>query len=124
MKKQGSRWEATEGFSVIELMVVIAIAGILLTVTWARMSTLVPIYRLEGASRAVATEIQKARGRAIAENKCFSVVVNAGPKTYQLQNKAVSTLPCGASGFAADAADGVRKIDDNNSLTVGFSQGA
>jgi len=124
MKNRGSRREAVGGFSLIELMVVIAIAGILLTVTWARISTLVPIYRLEGAARALAAEIQRARGRAITENKCFMVHVNTVAKTYQLQNKAVATLPCGTTGFSADAADGAKKIDDANSLTVAFSAGS
>jgi len=113
-----------KGFSIIELLVAIAIGGILVSVAWVRMSTLVPIYRLEGAARAVAADIQKARGRAIAENKCFLVHFDPVGKTYQLMNKATATLPCGTSGFAADAGDGIRKIDDANSLAVAFSAGS
>ena len=114
-----------KGFSLIELLVVITIGGILLTIAWVRMSTLVPIYQLEGAARGLAAEIQKARGRAIAENKCFTVVINAGAKTYQLRNKSASTLPCGTNGYAADPADVARKIDDTDSLTgVAFTAGS
>src|SRR5262245_45112670 len=86
---------AVTGFSLIELLVAITIGGVLLSIAWVRMSTLVPIYRLEGAARNLAAEIQKARGRAIAENKCFIVTIDTSAKTYQLQNKTAATLPCG-----------------------------
>jgi len=112
-----------KGFSIIELLVAIAIGGILVSIAWVRMSTLVPIYRLEGAARALAGEIQKARGRAITENKCFLVHFDTVAKTYQLQNKTAATLPCGPTGYAAGAGDGIRKIDDAGSLTVAFSAG-
>jgi len=123
MENRVSTREAVKGFSMIELLVVIAIGGILVTVAWARMSTLVPIYRLEGAARALAGEIQKARGRAITENRCFWVHFDTVAKTYQVQSKAAATLPCGTTGFAAGAGDGIRKIDDAGSLTVAFSAG-
>jgi prepilin-type N-terminal cleavage/methylation domain-containing protein len=115
---------AVRGFSLIELLVAITIGGVLLSIAWVRMSTLVPIYRLEGAARSLGAEIQKARGRAIAENKCFIVVIDTSAKTYQLQNKSASTLPCGTTSYAADPADVARKIEDTDSLTLAFSQGS
>ena len=108
------------GFSAIELLVVIALATILLAVAWARMSTLVPIYRLEGAARDLAAELQKARGRAIAEGKCATVAIDVSAKTYQFQSSPNSTC----SGFTAVSGEGARRIDDANSLTVAFASGA
>jgi len=124
MTKARSCREPVNGFSVMELLVVIAMGGILLAIAWVRISTLVPIYRLEGAARALAAEIQKARGRAIAENKCFTVAIDTSAKTYRLQNKTAATLPCGTAGYASDLADVAIKIDDANSLTLAFSQGS
>jgi prepilin-type N-terminal cleavage/methylation domain-containing protein len=115
---------AVRGFSLIELLVAITIGGVLLSIAWVRMSTLVPIYRLEGAARTLGAEIQKARGRAIAENKCFTVVIDTSAKTYQLQNKTAATLPCGTASYAADPADVARKIDDADALTLAFTQGS
>lgn len=98
-----------KGFSLIEVLVVITIGGILLTIAWVRMSRLVPIYRLEGAARDLATEIQKARGRAIAEGKCIQVTITG--TTYHVDPSPNSTC----SGYVAGTA---RKIDDADSMTV------
>lgn len=100
-----------KGFSLIEVLVVITIGGILLTIAWVRMSTLVPIYRLEGAARGLATEIQKAHGRAVAEGKCIRVTINPGAKTYQVEPSPNSVC----SGYVAETA---RKVDDTDSIAV------
>src|SRR5262245_64539197 len=116
---------AVRGFSVIELLVAITMGAVLLSIAWVRMSTLVPIYRLEGASRSLAAEIQKARGRAVAENKCFQVVISTTNKTYQLQNgTTTNSSSCAGVTFAASPGDGVLGIDDANALTVAFAQGS
>jgi type II secretion system protein H len=124
MSTETSARRVQAGFSAIELMVVITLGGILLGVAWVRMSTLVPIYRLEGAARDLAAELQKARGRAIAEGKCTTVAINVGAKTYQFQRAPSSTC----SGFAPVTADGpgegVKSIDPANSLTVAFASGS
>ena len=75
------------------------------------MSTLVPIYRLEGAARDLAAELQKAHGRAVAEGKCIRVTVDASAKTYQVEPSPNSVC----SGYVAETA---RKIDDAESITV------
>jgi prepilin-type N-terminal cleavage/methylation domain-containing protein len=111
---------APRGFSAIELMVVITIGGLLLAAAWIRLSTLVPIYQLEGASRDLAAEFQKARGRAIAEGKCTTVVINVGAKTYQFQRAPSSTC----SNFASVPGEGTKNIDPSNSLTVAFASGS
>jgi len=119
---------SADGFSLIEVLVVVAITGILLSIVWVRMSTLVPIYRLEGAARSLAAEIQNARVRAISENKCFQVVIDTTNKTYQLQRDQRATTAnsasCSGVTFVNDPAYGARAIDDATSLTVAFSQGS
>ena len=117
--------EAVKGFSVIELLVATTMGAVLLSIAWVRMSTLVPIYRLEGAARDLAAEVQKARGRAVAENKCFKVVVDTSNKTYQLQNgTSTNSSSCAGVTFAAIPGEGVLAIDDANALTVAFAQGS
>ena len=112
---------AAKGFSAIELMVVIVIVGILASVAWLRLAQLAPRYRLEGAVRTLAVEIQKARGRAVAEGKCFMVVLNTANKSYQVQSKA-ATSTCGTTGYTADAADPANKLIDD-ALTIDNGSG-
>ena len=120
MATETSATRVPAGFSAIELLVVITLAGILVAVAWARMSTLVPIYRLEGAARDLAADLQKARGRAIAEGKCTTVAIDVSAKTYQFQRAPSSTC----SSFAAVSGESVRRIDDANSLTIAFASGS
>jgi type II secretion system protein H len=114
------RTKAVAGFSAIELLVVMTIGGLIAAIAWVRMTTLVPIYRLEGAARDLAAELQKARGRAIAEGKCTRVTINVGTKTYQFERAPTSAC----TGFVAVPGEGVRRIDDANSLTVAFASGS
>lgn len=102
----------------IELMVAVALGGILVAVAWARVSHLGPKYRLEGAARSVAADLQKARGRAIAEGRCFQVTFDTSAKTYLVNSKA-GAASCGTTGFSADSLDGTpRQIDDTSSITI------
>jgi len=120
MATRKSATGAPAGFSAIELLVVITLGSILVAVAWARMSTLVPLYRLEGAARDLATDLQKARGRAIAEGKCTTVVIDVSAKTFQFQRAPSSAC----SSFASVPGEGARRIDDANSLTVAFASGS
>lgn len=104
----------------MELLVAMTIGSIILAVAWARMTTLIPIYRLEGAARGLAAELQKARGRAIAEGKCTRVTIDVVAKTYQFERAPTSTC----TGFVAVPGEGVTRIDDANSLTVAFASGS
>jgi type II secretion system protein H len=102
------------GFSLIELMVIVAVAAVLVSIAWARMSTLAPIYQLEGAARNLATELQKTRSRAIAESKCFQVAFNVAARTYQVQSRT-----CTAVGWTNAGA--AQKVDDGDGLTLTVS---
>ena len=112
-----------KGFSLIELLVAITIGGVLLSIAWVRMSTLVPIYQLEGAARAVAAEIQKVRGRAIAENKCFMVSFDTSAKTYLVQSK-TGAPTCGTASYTTDSSEpSAQKIDPNGGIQIDNGSG-
>jgi prepilin-type N-terminal cleavage/methylation domain-containing protein len=103
------------GFSLLEVVVCVAIAGALLATTYPRLATMVSGARLDGAARTLALELQKTRLRAIAEGKCFQVSFNATARTLQIANKAGVT-PCGTTGFTNDGA--ARKLDDSGAIAV------
>jgi len=102
------------GFSLIEMMVVIIIAGIIVSIVWLRLSYIAPRYRLEGAARNLAAEIQKARGQAIAEGKCVRVSFQIGAKTYTADTAAGSAT-CSGAAFTSGTA---LKIEDSGTIDI------
>ena len=111
-------WRST-GYSLIELVTVVTIVGVLALIGWNRLSTLLPMYQLDGAARSLAAELSKTRARAVAEGRCFQIVFDTAAKTFQKQSKA-GTANCGTTGFSADDTDGAaRQIDPtNNNITI------
>lgn len=93
-----------------------AIIAAVLFLTYPRLSVLAASYRLEGAARGLALELQKVRLRAIAEGRCFQVSFNASTRRYQIASKAGST-PCGTTGFAT-MEEPPRALDDASAIAV------
>jgi len=91
-----------------------AILGIIVSVAWLQLSRLAPRYRLEGAARTIAAEIQKARGQAISNSQCVRVTLNATNRTYRIDTVRTSTCSAG-SNFA----NGVEiKVEDTGTITL------
>ena len=98
------------GFSLLEIIGVLAIIAIVVTLGYPRLATLSSIYRLEGAARNLAADLQKTRFRAIAEGTRFQVAFDIGARTYQIQKE---TSP---GSFANDGS--AKPVDDANSITI------
>ena len=103
------------GFSLVELVVLLAIVGVLVTITWPRLSALAPKYRLEGAARGLAAAIQKARGQAIAQSLCVQVSFNNSTKTYKVATLG-GTSTCPTTGYPTTPPD--LKIDDSGTIGI------
>jgi len=103
------------GFSLLELTVVVAVAGGLLAVAFPRLATFALHYRLEGATQNLALALQRVRLRAIAEGKCFQVTFDATAGTWQAGTKSGAT-PCGTSGFTNDGV--AQKVDSAGRIAI------
>lgn len=115
MHRQEQTAAADEGFSILEVLVAVGLIGASLAIATPRMASLVSGYRLEGAARGLALDMQKTRLRAIAEGKCFQVAFGTADRTYQVSSKAGAT-PCDTTGFSNDGS--ARKIDDAGAIAV------
>ena len=104
------------GFSLMELLVVIAIAGLLATATWSRLALMAPKYRLGGATRVVAAEAQRARGRAISEGKCGMLAIDRVAKTTKV-GVATTSSPC-PTVVTSYTFEGASAIDDTGTIAV------
>jgi prepilin-type N-terminal cleavage/methylation domain-containing protein len=64
----------SRGFSLMELLIVVAIIAIMAAVSLPMIMNFLRIYKIRGASQEVAKEIQAARGKAISKNVNFGMV--------------------------------------------------
>lgn len=79
-------WRATtaesRGFTFIELMVVVAIMGLLLGFVVLRLDDMVPSSRLSAAARQVASHVGMARGEAVAAGKVHAIAYDLTRQQY------------------------------------------
>ncbi|MBI5559138.1 MAG: GspH/FimT family protein [Deltaproteobacteria bacterium] len=81
------------GFSLVELLVVVAVIGIVASIATPGVMSMVPRYRLKIAARDLYSNLQKARLLAVKENRDISVrfdsVASPGFYYYDIDNDGV-----------------------------------
>lgn len=73
------------GFSIIEVIIVVAIVMILAALTGRAMWSAVGTYRLTSAGRSIAALSQLAKIKATARNERYRVTANSATSTYRLE---------------------------------------
>ena len=76
-----------KGFSLVELMVVIAIIGIIAAISSLNLVTGLPKYRLKRASRNITSRLREARSKAIKTNSTVIVQFDTDKNSYSINGK-------------------------------------
>lgn len=72
------------GFTLVEIMIVLAILGIIVVIAVSNFQGLNEKYRIEGETKQMFADLMDARGRAMQRNRSFFVQINANNyKTYE-----------------------------------------
>ena len=72
-------------FSLIEIVVALAILGIMAAIALPSWNRLVPSYQLDGSVRQVQSELHHIKMRAVAESISFQLAFTAGASRYAIQ---------------------------------------
>jgi len=81
-----------EGFSAIELVIVLALMGLLAAIALPRWRGLVQSYELNNAARQIQSELHPLKSRAAAENVSFQMAYSQGATGYTIQRDNVAVV--------------------------------
>jgi len=77
--------KAKHGYSLIELIATVAMAGILAAIAVPSWNRLLPSYQLDSSARQVHSELYTMKMRAAAENVGFQLVYSDGAASYSIK---------------------------------------
>lgn len=81
--RNGGVRRPTGGFTLAELMITIALIGILFGVMFLKLDTLVPTQRLGAAARSIASHLDLARNAAVLSGKTVKVQYDLDARAYR-----------------------------------------
>jgi len=102
------------GFTVLELIVVMAIFSVLMAIAVPTWIVLVPTYSLSSAARQVQSELHRIKMQAIAENVTFQLAFSQMAGSYTIQRVGASTTQHGTKPLPAG-------VDIRSAITLGFT---
>lgn len=104
------------GFTLTEILVALAIMGILASIAIPNWSTLLPNYALNSASRQVQSELHRLKSRAVAENANFQLVFSG--TTYVIKKYSGGSYT--ATGESRALPDGIT-LANTSDTPLGFT---
>ena len=104
------------GFTLTEILVALAIMGILASIAIPNWSTLLPNYALNGAARQVQSELHRLKSRAVSENANFRLVFSGA--TYTIEKYSGGSYT--ATGESRTLPDGIT-LAGTSDTPLGFT---
>jgi prepilin-type N-terminal cleavage/methylation domain-containing protein len=111
-----SSTKRVRGFSLIELMVTVAIAMVLATMAAPLVTSAVRTFRFRSSVNTVAGVIQSTRYRSIYQGYPFRITFNKANGTYQISSKPTGAASYANVGNAIPFGDGTTQISADTVL--------
>jgi prepilin-type N-terminal cleavage/methylation domain-containing protein len=109
-----------DGFTIIELMVVVVIAAILLTLAAPSFNDMLQRRRMEGQVSELVTDLQYARSEAVQRNRNVVLVTGGAGTCYTIAawSTGVGSCDCTASPACTGGPTALKTVTLTNSVTV------
>jgi type IV fimbrial biogenesis protein FimT len=97
--------QTSNGYSIIEVVITMALLGIMSAIALPNWNRLIPSYELDGSVRQVQSELHNIKMRAAAENVGFQLVYSNGTAAYIIQRDSavLVTRPLAAGVLVTNA---------------------
>jgi prepilin-type N-terminal cleavage/methylation domain-containing protein len=94
MESRGIRTIRQGGFTITEIMIVLALLSIVALIALPSFHHLAVNGHLKSAARDLASDVALLKERALAENRMYRITLNLGAGTYTLHQCSASGSPC------------------------------
>lgn len=103
--------KSESGYSLIELLIVLAIIAVLTGLAQASFTTQLPHLRLNAAARTLVSDLRWARQLAIAQGQPVQIVLDPERDRYQIEKQSQPGIPIGWVRDLQDRRQGLGEID-------------
>lgn len=98
MKTKSFARASTHGFTLVEMVAVVAVAGIVATAAVPSLGGLIDTQRISGVASELASDLQHARAEAVQRNQGVRVTFRAEAACYVIHTGSADQCQCAASG--------------------------
>jgi prepilin-type N-terminal cleavage/methylation domain-containing protein len=82
--------KSRSGYSLVEMIMALAVLGLVFSIGCYAFNRVLPKYRLEGAVNSLVSDFHLARMRAIGQNCIYRIQVDCGRKQYLLERESLT----------------------------------